>query len=619
MTASALQSRSNFERWDDSTRGNVHVRQNFASTDRPGGYEPPQTNSLGLRKSAGTGGPAATLSPSNVMSERDAVPFDMVDEVHQGREPDPGRRSSLDSKSSIDQPTVQETSFQSVWESSPERMKPGIVKNQSIPPQYSIRGPRYSDPSILSGSRGDDDDASLLHVNSSERRKIAEMKTPTSHYQEISVQPSSTSGNERPDHDQRASDGRDRVQEKRNSVHSSEVANEVDMQFPEVGRRPVKVTHKVRRRSPNHHRELPEGDADDTSIESATQKRRSPNGLQERAQQAWRSRQKKNSSLRSNRDPELPRATNNVSFRGADTVQYFDPHVDEATDETGISMDEKSLNSEYTKTLESEVEDMIKDIFFIGSGTSSQPGRRKYKYKHDVKKRLRDQASGGSRRIENPEDTDDDDFAAVSRSRESRTTDTPESKTTTETPAKKEVPKKRTQSTTTGKNPNRSTEASAKRSQSTTTGKKPNKSTEASAPRKTLNDVSKTEAALWGFLDSSVAAVSSVLGFPPEEKTGSKSTSKSVAKSTSKSNPRVSNDLCTGRITPEEPPTKPALSNVFDAMYGQYGELIEVSFISAELVYLYVKWYLNLLYFIIGKWQLGVKRFLEGVEYFVQI
>jgi hypothetical protein len=38
-----------------------------------------------------------------------------------------------------------------------------------------------------------------------------------------------------------------------------------------------------------------------------------------------------------------------------------------------------SLNLEYTKGLEREVEDMIKDIMFIGSGKSSMPGRRKLK------------------------------------------------------------------------------------------------------------------------------------------------------------------------------------------------------------------------------------------------
>jgi hypothetical protein len=116
-------------------------------------------------------------------------------------------------------------------------------------------------------------------------------------------------------------------------------------------------------------------------------------GLQERAHQAWKSRQRKNSNMRSKYDSKSqPDKSSNVSFGASDTIHHFDPGVqnrDQLNNEgdEDVSLD-RSLNSEYTKTLESEVEDMIKDILLIGSPKKSKPGRRKFRYKPEVEKKL---------------------------------------------------------------------------------------------------------------------------------------------------------------------------------------------------------------------------------------
>ena len=52
---------------------------------------------------------------------------------------------------------------------------------------------------------------------------------------------------------------------------------------------------------------------------------------------------------------------------------------------TGTS---RSMNSMYTKSPESEAEDLIKDLFFIGSGVASNPGRRKIKYQPEYKRTM---------------------------------------------------------------------------------------------------------------------------------------------------------------------------------------------------------------------------------------
>lgn len=118
--------------------------------------------------------------------------------------------------------------------------------------------------------------------------------------------------------------------------------------------------------------------------------------LTERAAVAW---QRKSARARARSlSPRNVGDTPAVSFGNNDTVHEFEPDPDETLESTTLGG--RSLNSEYTKSAESEVEDLIKDIFMIGSGKASNPGRRKLKYSPHVKAKLR--AKGGDA-------TDDDD------------------------------------------------------------------------------------------------------------------------------------------------------------------------------------------------------------------
>lgn len=76
-----------------------------------------------------------------------------------------------------------------------------------------------------------------------------------------------------------------------------------------------------------------------------------------------------------------------VSFKQDDIVHSY-----EADHESnGNSFTERSLNSFYTKSAESEVEDIIKDIFMIGTGKGTNPGRRKLKYNGAIQTQLSDE------------------------------------------------------------------------------------------------------------------------------------------------------------------------------------------------------------------------------------
>jgi hypothetical protein len=162
--------------------------------------------------------------------------------------------------------------------------------------------------------------------------------------------------------------------------------------------RNLKVTRKMRRRA----RQRSENDSatdDDTSVENYGSTSFPSTSLQERTHQAWKSRQKKNSSLRSQKDPTQPKSSprHSVSFGNSNMVHHFNLTAEEEYDkkqhyEDGASLDrssDRSLNSEYTKTLESEVEDMIKDILFIGKSDKSKPGRRKFKDKPEIRRKLK--------------------------------------------------------------------------------------------------------------------------------------------------------------------------------------------------------------------------------------
>ena len=156
----------------------------------------------------------------------------------------------------------------------------------------------------------------------------------------------------------------------------------------------VNLTEKVPRRSRHRRKQRMVVETvytdDDTSIENRDAATALHSiSLQERSHQAWKSRQRKNSTVRSNSRLEK---ISNVSFGATNTVHHFESDIrnrpERMSKYRGDASVDRSLDSEYTKTLESEVEDMIKDILFIGNPRKSKPGRRKYRDKSEIDKML---------------------------------------------------------------------------------------------------------------------------------------------------------------------------------------------------------------------------------------
>lgn len=105
--------------------------------------------------------------------------------------------------------------------------------------------------------------------------------------------------------------------------------------------------------------------------------------LQQRTRAAWKRKHRLNAAAAST----LPKSDAGqsppvVSFGKNDIVHNYYPQdsvdVDDAFDNTTLGG--HSMNSLYTKSAESEVEDILKDIFMIGSGEGTNPGRRKFKH-----------------------------------------------------------------------------------------------------------------------------------------------------------------------------------------------------------------------------------------------
>lgn len=98
-----------------------------------------------------------------------------------------------------------------------------------------------------------------------------------------------------------------------------------------------------------------------------------------RSQEAWKRKSARQPKNKVDEAQHVSFSSNTPSVH-----RYNDTYTTEASTLGGAS-----LNSEYTKSMESEVEDAIKDIFLIGTGTGNQPGRRKLKYRPDMRRRLR--------------------------------------------------------------------------------------------------------------------------------------------------------------------------------------------------------------------------------------
>lgn len=139
-------------------------------------------------------------------------------------------------------------------------------------------------------------------------------------------------------------------------------------------------TSSNRKGRPRRRRSKETGNDDDESLIQYGEVRKLSSSLQERTQEAWTFRSKRSFSASS------PKAiTAGVHFENTNTVHHFDDQ--ETVGTTGTN---HSLNSLYTKSPESEAEDLIKDLLMIGSGGHSNPGRRKLKYQPEYKRVLKE-------------------------------------------------------------------------------------------------------------------------------------------------------------------------------------------------------------------------------------
>jgi hypothetical protein len=181
-----------------------------------------------------------------------------------------------------------------------------------------------------------------------------------------------------------------------------------------------------RRRSRRRGDSIAEED-EDTSIEDYGNAKRGDT-LQDRTKQAWSKRNQVavagNQSPRRNAGNQSPSKRNNdappkrslVSFQ-RDTVHEFVVPEEEVENHPGTESDGetevteytertddhtyddddtyagRSMHSVYTKSNESEAEDFFKDIFLIGSGKATNPGRRQFRHKKEFKVRYKEGVS----------------------------------------------------------------------------------------------------------------------------------------------------------------------------------------------------------------------------------
>jgi hypothetical protein len=549
----------------DALKQNVHVRQNFGK-DR-GGYIPPATNEWAPPEPSGLQNIPVPVTPEARTSPDNDLPFDVLNHMTERSDRTPPSPTMISRASptmisraspttisrasptmiSRASPTMNSIAtedthlspsstrgFDSVWESSPEGEGKGL--------RFPMGPPKFNDPSAL-----DEDDTVMDPFEGSPSR--------------------SASDNSRPGPTVIPFWEDDAPHDEDDSIFNfEEETREVEPQFPDAEQEPVKITHKIRRRMRQHVRQQLEEDEtdepDDTSLDEMP-----PANLHERTQQAWKSRRQKNSSLRSKEDPKRNKAAN-VSFGASDTVQYFEPDVHEDDEETYNSFDERSLNSDYTKTLESEVEDMIKDILFIGNCKASQPGRRKLKFKPELKRKVRRKQM----QTMSP-DMDDENVGRACKFRE-----TADSR------------KKKTEST--GDNSRTDKEEVTPRTAHTIQEDANGGGSKVRSKESSKNNSEKGDdplLAVWGFMEGSVSAVTAALGLSAEEKQAAaghgRATERSRGQTTDISDgtctdPLVPFETCTGKIT-QEPESERGISGYFDRAqdfwFGPIGESAEVS------------------------------------------
>jgi len=399
----------------------VLVRQNFRNTHIPA----PAASTVESRTSP----PTSFDSQCSVDTESQLtdMPYDMAHDT----------RPSRSITSRYPHVTVQSIA---------ERMQPPMAVPQKSGHEDCIRGPRYSDPATYVFPHNqkhsddqciDNDDYEGSGKNEIDFRLAMEARRRTAHYTQLGYNQW-----ERVDTNSRRSRPRNRgngelpddIDPFQGLDVDDNVEEEQDDDDHDDRPPPLRVSQKDRPLVLAQ---------DNTSTERETvSKRRPPTNLQERSQQAWKSRQKKNSQQRKalhrshrEKQPGYVKSPPKVSFGEENSLKYYEPTgTSEGTDgsmgEEKSVGEEKSLNSEYTKTLESEVEDMIKDVLFIGRANKSRPGRRKYKYKHEMKRRQleqeeMDKVSNGEEMETLDELDEDSDEVPVTRSRETKTSALP--------------------------------------------------------------------------------------------------------------------------------------------------------------------------------------------------
>ena len=78
---------------------------------------------------------------------------------------------------------------------------------------------------------------------------------------------------------------------------------------------------------------------------------------------------------------------------GETEVTEYTERTDDHTYDDDDTYAGRSMHSVYTKSNESEAEDFFKDIFLIGSGKATNPGRRQFRHKKEFKVRYKEGVS----------------------------------------------------------------------------------------------------------------------------------------------------------------------------------------------------------------------------------
>jgi len=174
----------------------------------------------------------------------------------------------------------------------------------------------------------------------------------------------------------------------------------------------TEVVEREKRRRSRKRADVPQ-EQDDDSIEHRDGNLKTGDTLRDRTKQAWSKRNQSTGGsaaaglpgtgfLPSGRNVENAEGRRSlVSFQQG-TVHEFEREeaesvesdgATEVTDYTEYDDDDtfagRSMHSVYTKSNESEAEDFFKDLFFIGSGKGTNPGKREIRYKKEFKQQYK--------------------------------------------------------------------------------------------------------------------------------------------------------------------------------------------------------------------------------------